>query len=171
VALVKLVGDRVVLAHTQVEIAARAVHDLTHELIEDPPTSPVELTAVEDLVQHDRASRNSHVANAGAFLIFLPDDDDAALIDALVPLDAAFESVLPDVREHIPVGLKLSVDRLEIAQTRVSHELSLSEDENGFAFEGAFSKMLESHHFAQLELKSLDQMPAIVLRVSEKDPR
>jgi len=121
VALIELAGDRVVLAHTQVEIAARWLHNLVHKLLEDFPPRAVELPGVQDLVQHDTASWNLHLAHAGPLLVLLERNRDAVFVDALPRLDAALERVLPNMREHIPVGLKVSVNRLEIAQTRVSH--------------------------------------------------
>lgn len=121
VALVESAGDRVLLAHTEVEIAARWLHYLRDELPEDPPARAVELLAVENLVKHDRASGHLHAADAGAFFVLLVNDDDAVLVNAMVCLDAAFECVLPNVREHIPVGLEMPIDRFEIAETRVSH--------------------------------------------------
>jgi hypothetical protein len=110
-----------VFPHTQIEIAARGFHDLTHELLEDPPASAIELTAVENLMKHDRASGHLHAAHAGSFPVPLECDNYAVLEDALVRLDAVFESVLPNVRESVPMRLEMPVDRTEVTETRVSH--------------------------------------------------
>jgi len=72
-------------------------------------------------MQHDRASGHLHIAHGSPLPVLLVRDDDAVLPDAPVRLDAAFECVLPNVREHISVGLKLSVDSREITESRVSH--------------------------------------------------
>jgi hypothetical protein len=119
--LIELARDRVLFAHAEIEIATRWLNDLIHELPEDFPPRAIELFAVENLVKHDRASGHLNVAHAVALPVPLKCDNYAVLVYALLRLDAAFKSVLPNVRKHIPVGLKVSVDRLEIAQTCVSH--------------------------------------------------
>jgi len=113
--------DRVLCSHAEVQIAARWLHDLVHELPEDSAARAVELVTIENLVQHDRPGWNLHIADAGSLPILLVRDDNTVLIDALAILDAALERILPDVREHVPVGLEMPVDRFEIAETRVAH--------------------------------------------------
>src|SRR5208282_2644450 len=121
VAFIKLARDLVFLAHTQVEVAARWLHDFLHELPEHFPPCPVELPGVEDLMQHDRACRDLHRTHGSPLPVLLVCDHHAVLPDAMVRLDPPLQRVLPDVREHVPVGLEMPVDRLEIANTRVAH--------------------------------------------------
>jgi hypothetical protein len=121
VALVKSACDSVLPAHGEVKIAARWLHDLINELPKNLAPRTIELPAVENLMKHDRASGYLHVAHAGSFPVPLECDNYAVLVNALPGFDAAFESVLPNVREYVVVGLKTSVDRLEIAETCVSH--------------------------------------------------
>jgi hypothetical protein len=119
VALVESTCDHILLPHAEVEFTARRLHDLLHELLEDLATRAVELIGVENLVKHDRACRDLHGAHGSPLPVLMVGDNDAVLVNALPCFDTALECVLPDVREHVPVGLEMSVDRLEIAETRV----------------------------------------------------
>jgi hypothetical protein len=65
-------------------------------------------------MKHDRTSGYLDVAHACALFVPLVGDNDAALIDALMRPNAALEFILPDVREDVPMGLKIPLDRLEI---------------------------------------------------------
>jgi hypothetical protein len=114
--------DHVLFSHTQVEIAARGLHDLVHEPLEDLPPCTIELIGVENLVKHNRASGNLNLANLRAFPVLLVRDHNTVLANALPCFDTALESISPDVRENISVPLEVRVDRLEVAETRVAHD-------------------------------------------------
>lgn len=138
VALVESAGDRVFSAHGKVKITASWLYDLVHELKENPATRAVELVTVENLVKHDRASGHQHITNASPFSVLLVSDYHAVLIDTLPRLDAAFQCILPNVRKHIPVGLEMPVDRLEVAETRVSHGYFLLKTKIGSLLKALF---------------------------------
>lgn len=171
VALIKSARDLVFPPHAQVQIAASGLHDFIHEFPKNSPARAAELVAVENLMKHDRASGHIDVAHASAFPVLLVCDNNTVLVDALVPLDAALQRVPPNVREHVPVGLKMPVDRLEIAQTRVAHGLLLLEHEDRFGFEDALPDMFQSAHFAQLKVQGLDPTPAVFFGEFEEDLR
>lgn len=113
--------DLVRSSDTQVQIAARWLNDLIHEPPKNQPARATELVAVENLVQHDRASGDLNLAHASALPVLLVGDDDAVLVDTLPRFDTTFESILPNVGKHVPVFLEMSVDSLEVAETRMSH--------------------------------------------------
>ena len=71
VALVERAGHSIFFTDGEVEVTARGLDDLAHELLEDPPSRAAELAAVENLVEHDRASRDVHVARASPLAVFL----------------------------------------------------------------------------------------------------
>jgi hypothetical protein len=121
VALVESANDRIFPSHAKVQIAARRLRDLTHKLLEHATTRATELLTVYDLVDRNRASRDVNLADASFLAVFLKCDSDVVLVDALVPLDAALERVLPNVREHVPVRLEMPVDCIEVTEIRVSH--------------------------------------------------
>lgn len=120
-AFVESACDYVFPPHAEIEIAARRLDDFIHELLKNSPTRAVELMAVEDLVQHDRACGNLHVAHTGAFPVLLVCDHHTILVDALTCRDPTLERVTPHMRENVGAGLKMSVDRLEVTETCVSH--------------------------------------------------
>jgi hypothetical protein len=145
VALVESASDHVFSAHGQVQVTASKLHNLIDQLIEDPPTSPVELTAVENLVEHDHASGNLHVAHAGAFRVSLVCDHDSILVNALTRLDVPLQSVLSNVREYIAVRLKMPAYRSEIAQTRVTHDYFFLKTKIGSVLKALFPICFSPH--------------------------
>jgi len=138
VALIESACDHIFPSHTQVQIAASRLYDLAHELLQDFATLAAELAAVQNLVKHDRASGNLHVAHAGAFPVSLVHHNHAVLIDALVRPDAALQPVLSDMWEHVALRLEVPVDRREIAQTGVSHGYRLLKTKIGSLLKALF---------------------------------
>lgn len=101
--LIKSARDRVFLPHAQIQSAARGLNDLIHELPERSPTRTAELITVENLMEHDRASRNLHVADKSALPVLLVRDHHTILVDALTCRDPTLERVTPHMREDIPM--------------------------------------------------------------------
>ena len=62
----------------------------------------------------------------------------AVLPDAMVRLDPPLQRVQSDMRKYIPVGLEMPVDRLEIAESRVSHGYFLLKTKIGSLLKALF---------------------------------
>jgi hypothetical protein len=72
-------------------------------------------------MKHDRASGHLHISDAGALLVLLVRNHNTLLVHALVRLDAAFQSVLPNVREHILALLEVLANLSQVIERCVLH--------------------------------------------------
>jgi hypothetical protein len=122
-ALVELGSRGVLLPDAKVELTSQWPDYLGAEPFEYTPPCSTELLRVHDLMERDGPSRHFNVADRRAFLVLLVGDDNAILIDALSGEDSSQQSVLPDMRGHLAVGMELAKYLFQFVCGRVAHLL------------------------------------------------